>query len=447
MHRRYLLQDGLRSLLELVLVMPVVVFIQAYASGNMAFPLRLTVLWAAYVAGAIALRLIRAAAKWRLCAAGGVVALLAAWIQIGPSFVGFVHAAAIFVALWQGMRSVSLAYIASSSHFVLHMLRVCAYFAASVLFPFFPSLQPYMPWIVACGAVSLIAIVIQTNRETLAEQSDSPRLLSKSALRRNRIQLLVYLLLIFAVSMLPLFNEADRAVKEGVLRAVTTVAKHAADNPQQSLFKPPSEDWLQQLKEMAEREPVPVWLSWLLRGIGETIVALLYVFLAVSVVVLAMFAARIDPRRWRLRKRIAEWFSARFGGRQPLTAGYVDEEKSLMEPEKGTSGFIRQRRARAGRTEQAVSWTKIATNDRRVRLTFRRWLTGLTVEGVSPVPSETPREIAAALSGKRVLSPEEQMLLRLYEEARYGGRNPGDCETETIRRLYESKRGMPPRMK
>jgi hypothetical protein len=295
------------------------------------------------------------------------------------------------------------------------------YFFGYFFFRFIPLLQPFQTAFYWAGLIAVILGFYAINHAQLksaayakSDQDDVP----KGMLRSNRMYTTALLLLIFlAAASKEIWTGLHWAVKQLFLLLLallsrlssTGVPEPAPSRPQQPQMLPPA-------------ETSPFWLlleKWLKYG------AALLIGAAVAAG-LAFVLYKLVRRLIFLVQLLLEQLHERSRGRGEEYGGYRDEKESLLSAGnwgEGALGGLRQ--WLQGLLSREPSWKDLDSPREKARYLYRHWLLRGMQRGFDYEASRTPREHEQHWLrwGRAPRFPAGEVV-RLYEEARYSGREP-----------------------
>ncbi|MDF2670280.1 MAG: hypothetical protein K0R67_2586 [Paenibacillus sp.] len=432
MMERRVLYYWLQGLFEIMLGVPILLIIYVYLPNGLPLLLWLVALSLIYTISAVGRRAWHKASKWQLYSAAAAAGLLFGGATAGFSFTAFIQACVCFATIMRAFLFVRTEFNPAPK-MNMYSFPMTAYFAASLLFPAVQSLSSYAFWINVSGIVSLILVVLKSNREMLDRENHNRirNTLTKLTLWKNRLFTCLFLAVIFVLGYVPLpYN--DGAVGQAMSRFIWWLMYWL--NPAPEPYTPPEPTSLVTKPPIRIQDYLPT---------GETAVwarnsveLLSFIFLSAVLGGMIWLTVWLIRHRTRLLLQVRSWLADTFGRESLSGAGYVDEQRRLLDWKEWSRERFVQLGRLGGRLIREPGWREMGDNSQRVRRAYYRWVTRLQP---TPEPHKTPREIAERVSTQRPLIQEEKELVKLYEEVRYGGRKLTDDEIQALRRLYEQK--------
>jgi hypothetical protein len=425
------------GLLELLFFLPPIL-----AVGAMILPEAQVYGWlislpAAAVAGtavSILLGIRRAVVLLPLAAAGGIAAaqMLTGWSL--QAAVPFVSTAAL---IWRnGLHAhTEFAGRLTPSHFWTGILM---YFIGFFLFRSLGLLQPFFPLLVWSGAAALILCVLlnSTLALTIVSQSPDGKPAIPAAIRRyNRIHVWTMLAAAFGVSYL-FSAPLGAAVKNALVRLLRWIFSGSGEK---EVIPPdvPQEPGELIPPELTENEPSR-WMQMLLNALTAVAAVVSVVFLCW---LMYWMYRQSDGLFRRLIDRIIRLLRRRIEIKEDT--GYSDETTRLL-----TMETIRENWKKflhwSGQWKKAkVRWEDL-TGREKVRHVFRSLVETRIREGyryqAHLTPAETVQEISQWSNDSENERETAAKLIRLYNQARYGERDIGLHDAESIRTYAEPRR-------
>ncbi|MDF2725612.1 MAG: hypothetical protein K0Q59_5289, partial [Paenibacillus sp.] len=310
-------------------------------------------------------------------------------------------------------------------------IGMVGYFFTSLLYPFFRNTEPYTTWINLFGIVTLAITLYQTNRSTLAKESlESGALkltrIGKETLFRNRALLITLFTIIVAIAALPFLIYAAKQVWSAFIALLKWLA---------SSFT--TDDFDRPLEEMGDSYLQPSEPS-LFALIMQKVIVVVAIIVIVALAALLIYALYKLIRRWL--KRFLGWYGERL--EKDPKEGYVDEKEKLLESKEWVGeAFNRVKQRIAGWLHKEPGWDELADNRERVRHAYRRLLLGRIARGYSFDAALTPRETGGEMGRRAPLEADESATIPLYEDVRYGDREPTDEQAAAVKPLFRGDGG------
>lgn len=260
--------------------------------------------------------------------------------------------------------------------------------------------------------VSILLFFILTNERHLSSESvdshNSPTL--KASRRLNRLWMG---LLLGLIGFLMVFRQLREWTEETLLAFLKSLFSRGNEET------PPIEQ-PEQMPVQQELPPLePQSESWLMNVLELIIQVIAYVLLAAGAIALCYYLGKYVYRGILL---LLQKLAAKEKAKKDEEGDYTDEIESLV-----ASKWQWRKRSRGGR-QRAASWNDLTSNTERIRYLYKTWLQTERERGYESKPYLSPRETAieaGASSGGR-LSNEQSSFIELYEEARYGEREPSN---------------------
>lgn len=364
-----------------------------------------------------------------------LISVLYAWAVFGLSAAAAISLPAVWLALVRGGL-----YAAAPIQFVLtntyYVVSIMLYFALSVFVRFSAEMAPIASltsWFAMFTlAVSLFMMnQFALNRESL--QEDQQRVVTRSILWKNRLLIILFAGLILLVAGFKQLAEGLQALWNMIVRIIVWfLSLGISGEPAQ---QPPMNPNLQDMLPMEEQEPALFWV--ILERIAMGIA------LVLAVVVGLFLLYKIGEALISGLKYLYQWLKGRLFTdelEQAAALDYEDEVTRLVDWNDLRKQWGERLRALFER-EPRIRWSSLKNNLERIRCLYREAVIRVIQDGYRFRPSLTPRELQEDANrwrqGQGWIS--EQLVL-LYEQARYGGKEPSDQEIEQLRsRLQERK--------
>ena len=361
-----------------------------------------------------------------LCAI--VIAAVSAAASFGSDVVAAgMTAAAAYVLALRGMRSVGREW--PEEHLPVHLLWVFVfvYFVASLIFPLIHTWQPYIRWINGTG-LCFFGLAAWTTNKALLRQETRTGAVVPSIRRKNSLLLLGMLALITAIGSYSLLARMWDALWQ-VLRGWLSRLFSGGQEPPEEVPMPAPIEPVLPAEPMEPREPT------LFLVVMEYVTKIAVILIAGALAVMALIGLYRAIRRWlpRMASWLAEWmegFGARGSGE-----GVVDEKNSLFDlSAAGERMRGRLRRLTDRLRGREPKWEQLRDNRERMRYLFRTAVFRAVAAGYAFRRSDTPEETGAKWGTHARLSERDtDLLIGLYNRARYGKGEIDDDEVERVR--------------
>ncbi|GIO39525.1 hypothetical protein J41TS12_43860 [Paenibacillus antibioticophila] len=378
--------------------------------------------------------------RWKQALAALLLGLGYAGLVISSGGHPVLHAVIGSILAMQAMTAPS-----RDNRLKLYWIGITVYFIAGIAFPRFEKLSEYIPIVTVCGMLSLVILLLTTNRQFLnyssLASSSGKSAIPKGVRRYNT----VWIISIFVVALL-LAAGAGRWAGNlllGLLRRIVQWLLRPSDEPA-SEPEPPSSQGPPAEMVLPEETGPPGWLSQVLDILYNIVAGVLFLL------VLALIGYGIykyaGPMLSRLLRTLKKFFLRK--GTEPARQEYEDEEVRLAI--RGKTGKNRGQWAgkwTARFFKQGETWDKLRDNRDRIRYLYRRQRQLDEARGLSQQLSLTPKEqeqelrrqvlltegkgrrASAAHTNRDVMEP----LLEAYYRVRYGDQQPGDEEVQLLK--------------
>lgn len=430
---RSVLTAWLNGLAELLLYFPILVLIDAFMPGMpLPFPLLLGAMSLLYALGFAFYVAVPSARHWQSFLVGIAAPGLAAWL-LGGTEVGMIVQFAVFALAWvRGARNRLRGWDRSFNE-GLQWLGLGVYFVTAFLYPRAAALAAYAPWITGLGIAALAFTLYHSNstmlrKETLHSIGAKKPQVGADTKWRNRLMVLGLFGVALLISAVGALAEAARTGFAALFRAVAVLyAWLMSFIPLEQKSEPGSK-----APSPLEGLPPPAEPSAFAKLMEQILYGAVLLLLAAVAIGLLYLAGKYAIRYIR---RLMNWYGERLDA--DLGIGYVDEKQSLLDPRdwaKERADHWRQRLAALFRKEPG--WNDLRDNRERVRHAYRRMLLGRIARGYEHDEGLTPRETGRKIERRSPLEQAEADSIRLYEEARYGGKEVSDEQANRLRGLF-----------
>ncbi|WP_274364880.1 DUF4129 domain-containing protein [Paenibacillus thermotolerans] len=421
----------LASAVELLMLLPAWLLVDAYSAPPQAARLWMLGLPAVSLAGVLLTAWLPIEAVWkRIVTAAPVAALFALltaygaeWLYCIPMFVAGFTAATLSFTVYHRMWESKL-----------YWFGLGFYFVASIVFGLMPQLRPDVPLLTAAGCLSAAITVFASNGAVLrqATLATGRRQAVPAQLRTHNRTVVLGLLLLSAALTAGLGDTIGRFVL-GVIKALLGLLLR---DKQPELPPPPPEEKPAPMPQLPQTDAGP---SLLMKILDMVFYIIGYALLAGLAAVLLYWLYKNGGgivRRWM--RALLAWLRRSAPAEQGEE--YTDEESDVLTWEsakRSLSGGLRmlERIASALRPER---WETMNGRER-VRFLYRRWLRPLAGRGYEAkrhlTPAETVRDAAswAERAGVRIQG-DDRRLIELYNKARYSNADITKDEAEELRR-------------
>jgi len=332
------------------------------------------------------------------------------------------------VGAWLVVRGIRLVRTPWSWRFppTAFLFGFVSYFIAVPLMARIATVQAYVPLTNALGFATLVIFVFYLNRmrlleATLSGEGDAQQAVTGAIRRDNRLWLSCAVGLIAVIGFAPQLQAAAIAVWHAVADALNRLLLSAPPEAEPSALPAATPAPLPQLGDGPQQ---PSWLTealnLLLLIAGYTAVA------ALALLALIFLVRRGLPAVWRTLRRLL----GRFGADDALdAAGYVDEKETLLAWRELPKAWRKRLQARFSARAAAPEWSALTTRTARIRYLYTLALSYAASKGYRFNPALTPQETQRELDAAGLLpSQAGDTLTALYNEARYGGKEPSETQ-------------------
>ncbi|MGN7763920.1 DUF4129 domain-containing protein [Paenibacillus sp. 22594] len=326
-----------------------------------------------------------------------------------------------------------------SNRLRIYIAGIAVYFVATIAFARIPLLQPSVAVLTWSGSLCLILALLDSNTSHLHYSSftgdGSP--LPRGIRRHNRL----FVLLFIAVAAL-LAAGAGRALGLFFWHAAQAffgwVSRLFSDS---SRPEPPQEAPPQAMPEMPPAETHEPGLLAMILDVA------FYAIGAAALIVILYYGLRWLYRNsggvWR---RFIDSLLSLLRRESPQNnTAYQDEEKSIFTWEKTVQGVREYWRSRTTSASRRDRWEGMNGGREQTRWLYRHWLKNKRAQGYLQRSYLTPQETAVDVaewneSRKRQRKTQvtdadaaSAQLLRVYNQARYGGTEPSEAEVGQLK--------------
>jgi hypothetical protein len=342
--------------------------------------------------------------------------------------------AAIFIA-WRGM-SARMRDWSDSFPNTLMLIGVMIYVAAQPLkLLVFKKLVDYNGILIVCGIAAVILFFFIANERHLnSETIDTGRTSATLAFKRQNRLLMIIVVAI--ISILALFRQIQQAI-ERFFHAIIERIMNWLNRPKEQIIteEPPSNAAMPQMPTEEAKPPsdLMLLLEQILKVIGIAIV------IAIACILLYF----VFKKLYHWAKIIASRLRERGADSRKGAAGYTDEVESLMTLINLREQMGNQlKKLLPRRRTQAVEWNALASNAEKIRYLYLRVLRSGAEQGYSVNASLTPRETADDLANwkdGKLKQAGMHPFIDVYEEVRYGDKEPDNQQVDAFKRQLEKK--------
>jgi len=357
------------------------------------------------------------------------LALLFSMLLFGISFIGVIGFLILWLALYRGGL-----YAIQPEHVVLpvnfYVFSITLYFLVSIIARFNLGKLSTLIEVLGWSTVATIAVTLfMMNRYVLeqeASHSGQSRAVGRSVRWKNRLLIGIFAALTLIIaslkSLMDAFTRMYRAIGEWLWGLFTSEGNNQVNTAQ------PVTDIVitQPMQRYQETSPLVELLLQLGKWVALLVVLLGVLFLTVKIIDLLT----------KGMKRLIAWARRTFMnevGERIEYQDYEDEVERLADWRDIRKRWSDQMRSWIGR-DDADNWGKQRDNIERIRYLYRVALSYILQDGYRYDASLTPRETkrdADQWKGREALP---EALVRTYEEARYGGKEPTDEQVISMKR-------------
>nr|WP_178943868.1 DUF4129 domain-containing protein [Paenibacillus curdlanolyticus] len=421
----------LRAIFISMLLLPAVIALALYAvPTDERLQWILTVPFV-FAAGELLARLFAGRRRWLLEVIAVLLALSYVYLVYGTSKVSFLSDLVfVGIIIFGTFRPRDGA--VWSAPLVLYIISFLMYALVSFILQEEPNVSFYSRLLNVSGAVTLVVSLFLFNKNAVRRESYADRNggggVSQSILWHNRLLVTIIGGLILIVSFLSDISAWLRRLLSQILNQLKEWLNRApyVDKP-----GPISNSQEQVLSSLDSGKPSH-WIEML----GQVAI---YFFTAL-IIAAAIWTLYRVIRKLPFVVRMLERWMQRIMGKERMAAaqaGYVDETEEINH----TPLSDRFKRFASGLrpTRHADEWDRLPDNAARIRYLYRTALLAREQEGYHPKPHLTPRETAHELkSADASIRDLPEIVVTLYERARYGGASIKDSEAEEARLIEVS---------
>gem|GEM_PF-1713535 len=427
------LRAGLSSIVEMLIAMPALLLIHLYVLPDPVFWIWLLSHAILYTIGCL-LRSVwpnpRLIVHQMLLIA---ISALFSWLWFGISMPGIVSLLTGWIALARG-GVLSLLPLRRALRTNIHLLSIAAYFILSFVSRRASDMQAIAPAVGWCALVTLGMTLFMLNRNALDQESlqgGTKPAVARSVLWKNRTLLILFALIVLLVANINLLMQAFQAVFRKLGEWIYWLLSLGTDG--EPSFETTPQTAPPEMPFGDEGEPSAFWviLEMIAKWIAIVVGSIAAVYLLYRLCKLAIKGI----------KALYAWIMNRLMAGESLSMhdqDYEDEVEKLADFGELAQQWKDRLRSMFER-EPKDRWDRLANNLDRIRYLYRQALRRIIQEGYRYEPSQTPRELKAGVDrwkGQEML-PEE--LVRYYEDARYGGKEPSDQQIAAVRKVVEDR--------
>lgn len=342
---------------------------------------------------------------------------------------------AAFLVAWRGM-SAQLRDWSDSFPNTLMLSGVMIYVAAQPLkLIVIKKLVDYNGILIVCGIAAVILFFFIANERHLnSETIDTGKTSATLAFKRQNRMLMIIVVAI--ISILALFRQIQQAI-ERFFHTIIERIMSWLNRPKEQIIteEPPSNAAMPQMPTEEAKPPsdLMLLLEQLLKVIGIAIV------IAIACILLYF----IFKKLYHWAKIIAAKLRERGADSRKGAAGYTDEVESLMTLINLREQMGNQlKKLLPKKRTQAVEWNALASNAEKIRYLYLRVLRSGAEQGYPVNASLTPRETADDLAkwkDGKLKQVGMHPFIDIYEEVRYGDKEPDDQQVDALKRQMDQK--------
>lgn len=416
--RKWLLAVWL-GLTEMILWLPIPVFIASWTLPNSAIYYLLALLPLCYAAGERLTAKFRRMRRLARIGASAAIGLTVGAVLFFPPNIG-TAAAAVIAAAFAGR---GMTPVLPDHHRQRELLTpaLILYFIISIAAFALERLEPYRTLIAVGGVAALLLAVRRLNRLTLIEANldASGGRLPRSVIIRNRLMAGMFTVIGLFIVFFRQVEAMWRMFIDGLSRLLESLGGRAGNPNARGM----PDDFAMMPEMPVEEQGDPGWLWVLLERIAIVVAILV-------LAALAFWAFRQLLRIPALARMIARWLAAwRERARTADAGGYVDEVEKLS-GQSLISGVMERLKSMARRE----SWNNM-TPEERIRWLFRRTVRRAEKQGYVYRHAWTPGENLRAITSDRTAGSDvDAELEEAYVTVRYGDRPANAEAAEQLRR-------------
>ncbi|NIK68002.1 DUF4129 domain-containing protein [Paenibacillus sp. BK720] len=292
-------------------------------------------------------------------------------------------------------------------------------------------LQPYFTFLTICGIVALVLMLYIVNERLLSYETQSGGAIQSSTTRtfkrQNRFMLTIVAVLLLLAG---LFRQLQSSI-ESFFHAVMNKILGWMDGSGKPIEEQPSDTQPPPsgLPPVEAHNP-PAWLERL-----ELVAK--YIGIALLIIGVAVLLFFIGRKLYGLLNKMLGRIWERAADSKDAAVGYTDEVESLVDRTKWSVRLGKSSRKKEAR------WEELSTTGEKIRYLYRRYVAAAVGRGYDYKPHYTVRETASditAWSSKSVSQADADSLARLYDEARYGGREPKEELVQSLKKKLDELR-------
>jgi len=429
MEVRRAIRAVLMGYVEILLMLPFLLFVHLYVIQTDVFWVWLAFLGIFYGIGYAVWSLWRPSLAGLMHPLSAAIGLVYSWLMFDVSFSGFVSFLVAWLVIYRGGL-----YSVLPIHHVLplnyYVFSLTIYLFALILgrldFGRLSVEITALNW----GCVATVAIMLfMMNRYVLLQESsygDQGRKMGRAVRWKNMMMIGISAAFIFIVAGIKPLLQAVTNMLQSFYIWIWDLFR-SDGNRVRVRERSPDIPMTEQISRYQDSDGD--LLMRIAMAIGMIIVAIVLIYIAREVI--RVLIVRLQ----RLTYLARLWFF-RYGEEPAGEQTYVDEVERLANWRDLLDRFGHAVRSRIVR--DADGWDKQRDNAERVRYLYRSAVTGLIRDGYAYKPSHTPRETKREADKWRARETLPETLVLMYEQVRYGGRQPGDEQVISMkRRLME----------
>ncbi|MFX3635192.1 MAG: DUF4129 domain-containing protein [Candidatus Pristimantibacillus sp.] len=437
-----------KGAIEVLFFLPLLLTAAVYSLPSSLVPVWLLTLPFCYIAGLLMISMVkqnRRIYRVLLSLAGGMVHSGILILLAGGVGVGIFYWLLLFIlsslAVSRGIRLLSESWDSVFPN-ALMIYSIIIYVIIQPLKIPLSKLAPYGLWLTICGILAVITCFFLINERLLdgeTSTTDNKRIVKSVTAaafkRQNRWMVGV---IVFVLCLISLFRILFHTIEELVQSIITTVMSWLNRPAAEEVIEPPINEPPEPALPIAVEPKDPaVWMLIL-----EAILKYIGIGLVVIVGLLLIFF--IGRTLIRTLRKVFHQMLERANEKRSADEGYTDEVESLMSLTKWSDDWKKSmRRFIRGKEQNDVRWNELKTNGERIRFLYTRLLSSHIHKGYTHHRHLTPQETISDLTVWRKQqkpAAEEQTLIRVYEEVRYGDQQPDDQMVTTLKKkLDEAK--------
>ncbi|MGO4182760.1 DUF4129 domain-containing protein [Paenibacillus sp. TAF43_2] len=294
-------------------------------------------------------------------------------------------------------------------------------------------LMEYNGLLMVCGIAAVIIFFFFANERHLnSETVDSGKTSATLAFKRqNRLLIIV---IVSIISILALFRQIQKMIESFFHSIIERIMNWLNQSREQTPAEEPPIDSSTPEMPLEETKPPSDWMLLL-----EQIAKIIGIVLVIIILCILFYFIARKVMQWA--KLIAAKLQERGADSRNNGVGFTDEVESLMTLTKWREQMGNKLKQLLPKKRSfAQEWNELRTNTEKIRFLYARLLRSSAEQGYTVKEHMTPRETSEDLNtwqaGKLDNMPR---FIELYEEARYGDKQPDDKQINALKNQFEKK--------